>query len=168
VKIRENLLQTQWQLNQRREESTVELKDKRRSHHRTGGQRQWHSTTWYTMRRSHSFLRIHTINGWPGTPLSQQNEKWNCCWKGIHSRKMYTNNCVRSTPDPRDYMDLTKIHKDGVPLRPLLSNIGTHKYRLSKHLAGFLSHIIGNFEHRVKTPSSSSIYWNLYKKNRTN
>jgi hypothetical protein len=36
---------------------------------------------------------------------------------------------------PRLY-ELPKIHKDGVPLRPIVSTIGAPTYRLAQHLAG--------------------------------
>jgi hypothetical protein len=37
-----------------------------------------------------------------------------------------------------------------VPLRPIVSNIGTPTYQLSKYLAGLLSQLIGNLAHLVK------------------
>ena len=39
---------------------------------------------------------------------------------------------------PRLY-GLPKIHKEGVPLRPIVSNIGAPTYQLAKFLAGILS-----------------------------
>jgi hypothetical protein len=36
---------------------------------------------------------------------------------------------------------LYKIHKEGVPLRPIASNIGAPTYELSKYLTGLLSHL---------------------------
>ena len=44
-----------------------------------------------------------------------------------------------SSRPPRLY-GLPKIHKEGVPLRPTVSNIGATTYQLSKHLAGLLNH----------------------------
>src|SRR5215469_1292483 len=50
---------------------------------------------------------------------------------------------------PRLY-GLPKIHKEGVPLRPIVSNIGAPTYQLSKHLAGLLSPLTGKSTHHVK------------------
>jgi hypothetical protein len=49
---------------------------------------------------------------------------------------------------PRLY-GLPKI-KEGVPLRPIVSNIGIPTYQLSKYLAGLLSQLTRNSAHHVK------------------
>jgi hypothetical protein len=45
---------------------------------------------------------------------------------------------------------LPKIHKEGVPLRPIVNNIGAPTYQLSKYLAGLLSQLTENSTHHVK------------------
>jgi hypothetical protein len=50
---------------------------------------------------------------------------------------------------PRLY-GLTKIHKEGVLLRPIVNNIGTPTYQLSKYLAGLLRQFTRNSGHHVK------------------
>jgi hypothetical protein len=50
---------------------------------------------------------------------------------------------------PRLY-GLPKIHKEGVPLRPTVSNVGAPTYQLTKHLTGFLNKLTGNSTHHVK------------------
>jgi hypothetical protein len=50
---------------------------------------------------------------------------------------------------PRLY-GLPKIHKTGVPLRPIVSNIGAPTYQLVKQLTGFLNQLTGNSAHHVK------------------
>jgi hypothetical protein len=50
---------------------------------------------------------------------------------------------------PRLY-GLPKVHKEGVPLRPILNNIGTPTYQLAKHLTGLLDQLTGNSTHHVK------------------
>jgi hypothetical protein len=50
---------------------------------------------------------------------------------------------------PRLY-GLPKIHKEGVPLRPIVSNIGAPTYQVAKHLTGFLNQLTGNSAHHVK------------------
>jgi hypothetical protein len=50
---------------------------------------------------------------------------------------------------PRIY-GLPKIHKEGVPLRPIISNIGAPMYQVAKQLTGFLNRLTGNSSHHVK------------------
>ena len=50
---------------------------------------------------------------------------------------------------PRLY-GLPKIHKEGVPLRPIVNNIGAPTYQLAKHLTGLLKHLTGNSTHHIK------------------
>jgi hypothetical protein len=57
-------------------------------------------------------------------------------------------NPIGSRP-PRLY-GLPKIHKEGVPLRPVVSNIGALTYQLSKYLAERLGQLTGNLTHHVK------------------
>jgi len=54
-----------------------------------------------------------------------------------------------SSRPPRTY-GLPKIHKDGVPLRPIVSNIGAPTYQISKHLSGLLNQLTGKTSHHVK------------------
>jgi hypothetical protein len=61
--------------------------------------------------------------------------------------------CKRLRPagsrPPRLY-GLPKIHKESVPLRPIVSNIGAPTYQLAKFLAGILSPLVGRSIHHVK------------------
>ena len=50
---------------------------------------------------------------------------------------------------PRLY-GLPKIHKQGVPLRPIVSSIGSPTYKLAKHLATLLKSLVGQSEHHIK------------------
>ena len=45
---------------------------------------------------------------------------------------------------------LPKLHKKGIPLRPIISNILAPTYKLSKYLANVLTNIIHKNEHYVK------------------
>jgi hypothetical protein len=56
--------------------------------------------------------------------------------------------CLAGSRPPRLY-GLLKIHKEVVPLRPIVSNIGALTYQLSKYL-GLLSQLTGNSAHHVK------------------
>jgi len=57
--------------------------------------------------------------------------------------------CPAGSRPPRLY-GLPKIHKEGVPLRPIVNNIGAPTYQLAKHLTGLLTHLTGNSAHHVK------------------
>ena len=41
------------------------------------------------------------------------------------------------------------MHKASVPLRPIVSSIGSITYNISKYLASILSPLVGNSEHHV-------------------
>ena len=45
---------------------------------------------------------------------------------------------------------MTKVHKPGVPLRPIVSTIGSVSYPLAKHLARLLGPLVGNTDAHVK------------------
>ncbi|XP_053686392.1 uncharacterized protein LOC128735934 [Sabethes cyaneus] len=50
---------------------------------------------------------------------------------------------------PRIY-GLPKIHKNGRPLRPVVSTIGSATYRMAQYLAGILGHLVGKTEHHIR------------------
>ncbi|KAG8238076.1 hypothetical protein J437_LFUL017917 [Ladona fulva] len=54
---------------------------------------------------------------------------------------------------PRLY-GLPKIHKAGVPLRPIVSAIGSPTYNLAKYLTKILSPFVGNREHHIENSAS--------------
>jgi len=60
--------------------------------------------------------------------------------------------CIQLSPSgsrpPRLY-GLPKIHKEGVPQRPIVSNTGAPTFQLSKHLAGLLRPLTGKTTHHV-------------------
>jgi hypothetical protein len=45
---------------------------------------------------------------------------------------------------------LPKIHKDGCPLRPIISAVGTYNYKLAKFLVEILSPLLEKDEHTIK------------------
>ena len=53
-----------------------------------------------------------------------------------------------STP-PQMY-GLPKIHKEGVPLRPIVLSIGSPTYKLAKEMAKILTPLVGKTETSVK------------------
>lgn len=58
-----------------------------------------------------------------------------------------------STMTPKIY-GLSKIHKDGVPLRPIVETIGLSMYKLAKFLARKLKPLVGNIDTYIKYSSS--------------
>ena len=46
-------------------------------------------------------------------------------------------------------MAYQKIHKEGAPLRPIISYCGSITYNASKYLAGILSPIVGHTPHHI-------------------
>ena len=80
-------------------------------------------------------------------PTSKVEKKINQALKALENggkisdkgRKYLSPQC--STP-PQMY-GLPKLRKDGIPLRPIVSAIGSPTYRLAKKLAGILSPLAG-------------------------
>jgi hypothetical protein len=60
---------------------------------------------------------------------------------------------MQTTASGRLQTGLPKIHKKGVRLRPIVSNIGAPTYQLSKYLAGLLRQLTGKSAHHVKSSS---------------
>ena len=61
--------------------------------------------------------------------------------------------CRRLCPPgsrPPTMYGLPKVHKEGIPLRPIVSNIGAPTYQLSKHLSGLLNQHTEKTAHHVK------------------
>jgi hypothetical protein len=50
---------------------------------------------------------------------------------------------------PRIY-GIPKIHKEGIPLRPIFSTIGSPTYELEKHVAKILGPLVGSTESYIK------------------
>ena len=55
---------------------------------------------------------------------------------------------------PPQMYGLPKIHKDGTPMRPIVSTIGSPSYKLAKELARILTPLTGNTPHAVKNSAS--------------
>jgi len=69
--------------------------------------------------------------------------------KSTLSEDVYKQLNPSSSRPPRIY-GLTKIRKEGVLLRPIVSNIGAPTYKLAKHTAGLLNPFTGTTIHHVK------------------
>ena len=66
-------------------------------------------------------------------------------------RKIYP-----TTDTPPRFYGLPKIHKAAVPLRPIVSSIGSITYHCSKHLADIISPLIGRTQHHIKNSQEFS------------
>ena len=64
--------------------------------------------------------------------------------KGLY-KKIYP-----TTDQPPQFYGLPKVHKADMPLRPIVSSIGTISYECACYLAMVLSLLIGKTEYHVK------------------
>ena len=69
--------------------------------------------------------------------------------KGGMSEDLYKWLYPTGTGSPKFY-GLPKIHKQGMPLRPIVSSIGTVTYQTSKEVARILKPLVGRSPHHVK------------------
>ena len=51
---------------------------------------------------------------------------------------------------PPRFYGLPNIHKSNMPMRPIVSSIGTISYQCARYIATILSPLVGNTEHHVK------------------
>jgi hypothetical protein len=51
---------------------------------------------------------------------------------------------------PPRFYGLPKVHKPSMPVRPIVSSIGTISYRVAKYLAKILTPLVGKTKHHVK------------------
>jgi hypothetical protein len=69
----------------------------------------------------------------------------NCGWS-----KDVVKNLVASESVPPRLYGLPKIHKEGAPLRPIVSAIGSPTYKLSKYLSNLMQPLIGHSVHHIR------------------
>ena len=73
-------------------------------------------------------------------------------WRLFQNRRLnkplYNHLHASECPLPRFY-GLAKVHKQDVPLRPVISAVGSALYATSKYLAQILKPLVGNGEHTV-------------------
>ena len=89
-----------------------------------------------------------------GRPYSHPGEQLSCKLKGLEKNGEIRNalyNKLRPTGSqpPRIY-GLPKIHKPDIPLRPIVSCIGSPTYQLSKHITSLISPLAGHTSSHVK------------------
>ena len=109
------------------------------------------------MKRSEYDARMEqdptTYRRLPKDPTSAQESKLSCKLKSLEKcGEISSKLCQKLRPadsqPPRIY-GLPKIHKPAVPLRPILSCIGSPSYELSKHKASIISPLAGKTESHV-------------------
>ncbi|XP_071450120.1 uncharacterized protein [Hetaerina americana] len=59
-------------------------------------------------------------------------------------------NLIPQAPVPPRLYGLPKVHKEGAPLRPIVSAIGAPTYGLARYLTGVLAPLVGSCEHHIK------------------
>ena len=75
------------------------------------------------------------------------------CREGHIDEKLCDLLTPRYSSAPQMY-GLPKVHKDGTPMRPIVSAIGSPSYKLAKELARILTPLTGNTMHAVKNSTS--------------
>ncbi|XP_060756573.1 uncharacterized protein LOC132867607, partial [Neoarius graeffei] len=79
-------------------------------------------------------------------------------WEEVHQRleqvnskyKQYTDKLQGETPEYTPVGGILGIHKEGAPLRPIISSINSVTYNIAKHLATILAPLVGNTPYHVK------------------
>ena len=99
-------------------------------------------------------LGIGTYGKLRGDPTATQENRLSRKLKGLEKNGEITNalyNKLRPTGSqpPRIY-GLPKIHKPDIPLRPIVSCIGSPTYQLSKHITSLISPLAGHPSSHVK------------------
>jgi len=77
------------------------------------------------------------------------------------AKKVCKRLCPSGTRPPR-HCGLRKMHKEAVPLRPIVSNTTASSYKLSKYMTGLLSSLVGLSSHHV----SLFTLWVAYESDR--
>ena len=104
--------------------------------------------------KSEELLNTGTYKKIPEDPTKRQKARLVNILQNIKSeggmseesyRKMYPTGAV----SPK-YYGLTKIHKAGTPLRPIISSTGTATYNTAKELARILKPLVGTSIHHVQ------------------
>ena len=111
-------------------------------------------------RKSEDLLNQPTYRILPSDPTTKQKNKLIAILKNIKSEGGINDNTYRklyptgaSTPK---YYGLPKVHKQDVPLRPIISSRGAATYESAKELARILKPLVGKSPHHVPTPRTLS------------
>jgi len=81
------------------------------------------------------------------TKMNSLINKW---LKQNYIDKATKNKLICHNGQPPYIYGLPKLHKNNIPLRPIVSTIGSATYNLSKFLSNILANILGNNEYHIK------------------
>jgi hypothetical protein len=93
--------------------------------------------------------RTQLTGGSSRTPQRWSNAKRLFCLRGIHLRRRFCRQLRHARTRPPRLYGFPKIHKEGVPLSSIVSNIGVPNYKLSKYPAGLPSPLVGRCRHHL-------------------
>ena len=87
-------------------------------------------------------------------PTAKHKNKLITLLKTIKSQSGMNDNLYKKlyptgASSPKFYA-LPKVHKDGIPLRPIVSSVGSVAYETSKELSRILKPLVGKTKHHVK------------------
>ena len=106
------------------------------------------------IQKAEELLNTNTYKKLPEDPTNKQKNKLVNILKSIKSegglseetyKKLYPTGAVASK-----FYGLPKIHKPGIPLRPIVSSTGTATYNTAKELARILKPLVGSSIHHVQ------------------
>ena len=69
--------------------------------------------------------------------------------EGRMNDSLYKNLYPTGTRSPKFY-GMTKVHKEGIPLRPIVSSVGSVAYETAKELSRILKPLVGKTTHHVR------------------
>ena len=104
-------------------------------------------------KKAEELLNKETYKKIPDNPTVRQKNKLinilrNIKIEGRLSEEVYRRLYPTGAGSPKFY-GLPKIHKPGIPLRPIISSIGTVTYNTAKELAKILKPLVGLSTHHV-------------------
>ena len=113
-------------------------------------------------KKSEELLSQSTYRVLPSDPTTKQKNKLIATLKTIKSEGGINDNIYKrlyptgaSTPK---YYGLPKVHKEGVPLRPIISRRGAATYESAKELARILKPLVGKSPHHVHNTQDCDVH----------
>ena len=105
-------------------------------------------------RKSEDLLKQNTYRELAADPTNKYKNKLISLLKTINSEDGINNSTYRrlyptGAVSPK-YYGLPKIHKPGVPLRPIISSRGSATYETAKELANIIKPLVGRSPHHVQ------------------
>ena len=113
----------------------------------------------YYISKSEELLNTTTYQKIPEAPSNRQKMRLMSILKNIKTegglneesyKRMYPTGAMSPT-----FYGLPKIHKPGIPLRPIISSSGTVTYNTAKELAKILKPFVGMTSHHVQNTRDS-------------